>query len=361
MRQQRSATLRRSSSSKQAYLPCKQSLCADQTSLININERHRQRESKHKKSSGSCTQYRRSRNLETIQENYSGERLRENNLNGHNATRYSVRTSMLDKVYLRQIPSKSGISCLIQDTDGSYRRKRAFLVPRRRTLLDCNVGKTTTIHSSSTSAKDTESSFPVCWSYATAPNRRKIIRSKSLPSSSLLNQYTKCHDSQRYKLSTSSDLSYALNRNNLCRENSTTLPTTFEAFEKQIDPTFTFLPQTEPTCPRPNNRASLWSRLLYRFRKIFAPKSFSDTNIPSSRSNVFSRFLSVFHSWSKNLETAERTSSISTPTRSNLFCWTCFEMDGDDETLSSVDSGKIQQMRKLEHRALRDWFLICTK
>lgn len=56
--------------------------------------------------------------------------------------------------------------------------------------------------------------------------------------------------------------------------------------------------------------------------------------------SFFTRLLSAFKVSSRN----RRFSLLSTNSSNlidNLFCWTCFEMTGDDDSLSSVDSGEL--------------------
>ena len=103
------------------------------------------------------------------------------------------------------------------------------------------------------------------------------------------------------------------------------------SIDEQIDPFVTMNPSKEVIVSSSNT--SLLFRLMSFIRKTLKPKE-AEPNFPRSKPTLFQRFQSVLHA----LRNSSSISTIATA-RSGLSCWTCLEMDADDEILSSVDSG----------------------
>ena len=123
---------------------------------------------------------------------------------------------------------------------------------------------------------------------------------------------------------------------------------THERSHKQIDP---YLSQN---CFENNDQHSYFtSQLLLnedslernrRLQTNFAPENqeTDQRSVDESKTcpSLFRRFLSNFkNSMSFTQESNSLSSGSNINLLDNLFCWTCLEMTGDDDSLSSVDSG----------------------
>ena len=246
----------------------------------------------------------------------------------------NVQLSSLNKNFaLYRLPRNSGLSCLVQDSNGQYRRKTVFFVSRK------NILPNQTCKNDLSSCKTNGLSLN---QHQYMFSSRNSLRSRRSSVDSSKQSFRYLSSLERYVLLTCPH----------CVDGAPAVDSTKktelhlrETIDEQIDPTIGRLHPSRTlrfNLEAENNRSqSCFSRFFFSIRKMIFPNFTRGLRQRSNSSNFLTRLLSAFKGSSNDRQSSDSISSTSTSNRSNLFCWTCFEMDGEDETLSSVDSGSV--------------------
>jgi len=255
-----------------------------------------------------------------------------NKLNGS----VSELSSRNKKIALYRLSRDSGVSCMIQDANGHYHQRTVFFIHEKglnNQAQKDNLSSASTTEKCSNYKEDTLSS-------GVSPQHHQIHHASRHSKLDRVNYQLPCN----YSSSPIFACSHCTEkiRANLCT-NAKEL-NCFHTIDPQIDPTISrshpLLGNGSGTPSRNSRIRSCFFRFFFSVRNFFFPNSVDNPEQQPIRLNFINKFLASFKSSStSDRRSLDCASSTTTLTGNNLFCWTCIEMNGDDESLSSVDSG----------------------
>ena len=257
----------------------------------------------------------------------------------NNSDETTGQTSFGNQIAFYRISRDAGKPCMVQESDGQYRQKTVYLVP---TKMASNHQKPNPGLHLSRNANFLLKKYETTSSLTRNQQRFTTLgqlNHKNAVTSNILAKRFGPNYVPSYPCPRCMYVSHQ-NAPNI----SVTLPMLHCAsIDQQIDPEITSFDssQVQRSTRTENIRRKPLSKFFSTARKFFFSNSSHHWNLQPSDRNFSKRLRTAFQKTIDGRQSSSSFSSLTTVKQSKMFCWTCFEMDGEDETLSSVDSGKL--------------------